>query len=514
MFENNTIDESCLENLHEELIISIFQYLPVKDLKSLLLTNKYLNTLITSSSSLMRKIVLKFNFKRKSEYDYLMESLKKYQRLRVVEATLEDAIEDTLLKSIPSIKSDLFEIELRGCKLEKRNLLTIFQNLPELKKISVTNTLIGNMSETLEGKAVLMKLKVLKISHSNFCFDLLTDTPKLEELIVDLSGSKSTQLSLTGFDDYFKTLKSLKYFESVSVLKKEIFDSDGFDETNINLAVLKICQCHFLNKKCLESFVKTQRQIEIFELSIDDPPDQNEVDEFGDYVEILDIILKLTTLKTFSLETNHLNTIRYTPIYFNVNSNVTSFICNTDGLCNEKMIRLFPNLQHLELKTKVIEDYQIDFLNQTLEKLESLKLVTFPSDAFKQLKLKNLKTIEIYETNIEPLCWNDFIKNHQGISKLIVNYSFFMEMGDEVIDYITKELKNLVHFELIDKYIGTKNDIYKLICENCQKLEYLKLWNINIEEDFNDDDKDYLKRRGVKFDLFNDVSLNKVSWIF
>lgn len=107
-------------------------------------------------------------------------------------------------------------------------------------------------------------------------------------------------------------------------------------------------------------------------------------------------------------------------------------------------------------------------------------------------------------------CWEDFIKNHQGIEKLIIKYQFFMDMDHELIDYITKEMKNLLHFELIDRYVNIKNDIYKLICKNCPNLQYLKLWNINIETRFTADDKDYLKRRGVKFDLFNNVSLNRV----
>jgi hypothetical protein len=87
-------------------------------------------------------------------------------------------------------------------------------------------------------------------------------------------------------------------------------------------------------------------------------------------------------------------------------------------------------------------------------------------------------------------------------------------MTNEVIDFITKSFKQLEHFELKDKYIGTKNDIYKNICENCPNLKYLKLFNVNIEENFVDSDKWYLKSRGIKFDLFNDVSLSKVCWIF
>lgn len=66
MAENETVDSSGLtfpiENLHEALIINIFQYLPVKDLKSLLLTNKYFEwfdcVVVKSNEQISIKILL------------------------------------------------------------------------------------------------------------------------------------------------------------------------------------------------------------------------------------------------------------------------------------------------------------------------------------------------------------------------------------------------------------------------------------------------------------------------
>lgn len=177
--------------------------------------------------------------------------------------------------------------------------------MPKLKKVYLRHTTISNTNEKLKEKAVLKNLKVLEIRKADFCFDLLSDTPKLEKLIADLEPQSHanfpTQHAITGFDDYFKTLNTLKYLELVHVLKPDVFYSDGFDLMKINLEVLKICQCNITNIKYLENFIKTQNKIVHFELSIY----ENEVDEFGDFVELLDFILKLTTLKTFGLETKY-----------------------------------------------------------------------------------------------------------------------------------------------------------------------------------------------------------------
>lgn len=133
MAENETVDSSGLtfpiENLHEALIINIFQYLPVKDLKSLFLTNKYLNGLIVSSLSLMSRFLLKF-FLRKKDYSFLLNSSRKFQRLKVVGpnfifSNTHCSIEKSLLLFLPMVKIGLFEIEFKDCNFFKSELLNI-----------------------------------------------------------------------------------------------------------------------------------------------------------------------------------------------------------------------------------------------------------------------------------------------------------------------------------------------------------------------------------------------------
>lgn len=101
----------------------------------------------------------------------------------------------------------------------------------------------------------------------------------------------------------------------------------------------------------------------------------------------------------------------------------------------------------------------------------------------------------------------NFLENHSNITKLIINFTFFMDISEEFIDTVTKRLK-LEHLELIDKWVGMNNEIYLTICENSPSLKYLKLWNINVEKDFEECDKEFLRSRNIRFHLFNDESLN------
>lgn len=160
----------------------------------------------------------------------------------------------------------------------------------------------------------------------------------------------------------------------------------------------------------------------------------------------------------------------------------------------------------MELSIKEIDQETIEYFNVHLNNLCNLKISKFPSEAFGKLKLKSLDLLHMNETNIQLDHLMEFLENHSNITKLIINFTFFMDLNEEFIDIITKKLK-LQHLEL-EKWIGMRTEIYVSICQNSPKLKYLKLWNINVEQDFDEQDKEYLRSRNINFYLFNDESLN------
>lgn len=168
-------------------------------------------------------------------------------------------------------------------------------------------------------------------------------------------------------------------------------------------------------------------------------------------------------------------------------------------------LKISPNVKSLELDVKELNDEEIKFINEYAPTTH-LKISSLSSENFSRLKLKSIKSLHI-ETCIEPCHWHKFIENNLGITKLVINFSFLMDFDMNLLNHITQNLK-IEHLELIDKYIGFENKIYEEICENCKCLKYLKLWNINIEKNFTDEDKDFLRRKNIKFLLFNDEALN------
>jgi hypothetical protein len=172
----------------------------------------------------------------------------------------------------------------------------------------------------------------------------------------------------------------------------------------------------------------------------------------------------------------------------------------------------FMDLLNVFKELKVLELDQVFFNGPTIESgiknVRALKIYSCSRDIFSTVIFKDLVEFEANYTPLQIQHWDSFLKCNSDLKKLVIRCTFGIDLSDECINFVTKNLSALEHFEILDKYVKVNNEIYKIICQNCSNLKYLKLWNINIEKEFNEIDKNYLRSKGINCELYNDISLS------
>lgn len=500
--------EYCIENMHDEVLVTIFGYLSGNDLKRVMLTCRLFNDIVGFSSKLMEKLMLKITSKRNWNLGVLLDCQRKFQHLRIKKFTASDnygPVFQCFLDVVKNVKT----FELHDSHINFNDLQEMIVFLPKMTQFELVNVKIMGELNIVEDQQLpaLDHLKIVKIIDSDLCFEIFEKARNLTGICLQYDDCRRHEnINLTSLEVILCKQKHLKSLEIFNIRYSNLFDRDFVDEIPFQLDNLTLSQCYFKNKDNFDKFIERQQELQEVELAMGNL--NLKLDRLRYFEDLLLHVFRLKKLNHFNLEIKNYQFMNENHFHYGVSENLTSLTCSLEQTCKlNSVLKVFPNLKSLELKAKQLKTQEIEFLNNNLVKLEHLKVVNFSSDVFQQLKFKNLKSISIFETNIEPKDWDQFIINNPGITKLVINYTFFMDLSEAMIDKLTSKW-NLEHFELIDKYIGLENDIYKMICNNCKNLKYLKLWNVNIEKDFDEADKDYLKSRNIQFHLFNDETLN------
>lgn len=170
------------------------------------------------------------------------------------------------------------------------------------------------------------------------------------------------------------------------------------------------------------------------------------------------------------------------------------------------LLTVFQEIRMLELDQVFFKDPLVQDIG--VENVRTLRISSCNREIFNTIVFKNLTSFEANYTPLQIHHWEPFLKYNPTIKKLVIRCTFGIDLSDQCINLITKSLKDLEHFEILDKFVKVNNEVYKIISQNCPNLKYLKLWNINIEQNFTDNDKNYLRSKGINCQLFNDTSLS------
>lgn len=497
------ISRPCIESFPEEILIEIFEYLSVNDLKQAALTIHVFNEVISQSVSLMKKFSIKISPKRKWDFDTIASFERKHRNVKISYFKSEDDLLTKAIENLADIAWNLTDFEMNNCKTERRvlsNLLCLTENLRNLSLVNITfEESFSLVTEPPE----LKFLRNLRIMDCDFFGNIFEKASNLQKLSFQAGNARNQNL------DYLQ--KILQKQEKLEILSLENVQFTNFLEDrprfHFQLKRLSIHLCHFSVKESFEDFLESQNELQEVEMTIGNM--KLSLDRSNYFEETLSIIFRKSTLRKLSLEFEKYELRNLSFFKRCINQNLKALKIANELSFPEisTFLRACPNIESLDLSVKEIDDESIKFINENLIFLTSLKIAKFPSEAFGRLKIKSLSSLHVHETNIKHQDWLQFVDNNKQITKLIVNFIIFMDSSESLIDAISKKLK-LEHVELIDKWIGMKNEIYVMLCENCKNLKYLKLWNINVEKDFDDSDKEYLRSRNIKFHLFNDETLN------
>lgn len=493
--------DTCIESFPDEILIEIFTYLTASELKQILMTNQVFRDIVARSSMLMKKFLLKISPKRKFDFESLTRFKRIHQNAKLLDFKAENESLELVIEGLWNIGENVKCFELSDCEISKENLSKVFRSMGKLEKVDLLHTKVS--LETIENPPKFMKLKVLKVIESDV-FDVFEKAVKLQE--ISLQTNDRNDVNLQSFEQLLMRQKKLKCLKLLNIKFSNFLEERK--TFPFQLSSLIIQHCHVKEKENLESFLSSQKCLNEVELTIDNL--KLNLDRLRYFEESLAIVFVMKNLRKVSIVIENYNFTSMKFLHQIINPNVDHLSLNIDkSLCDiTSILRIFPNIKFLEISTKEMTLDNVMFINENLQNLKQLKVSTFPKAIFSHFKVKNLTTLHVNETNLELENWTDFLENNQNITKLIINFTFFTDLSEDFVDKITRKLTKLEHVELIDKWIGMKNEIYQVICENCKNLRYLKLWNINVEKNFEELDKEFLRKRNIKFHIYNDESLN------
>lgn len=504
--DSDTVPRSCIENFPDEVLIEFFTYLAANDLKRVLMTSHAFNEIVGQSTRMMKKFVVKISPKRKWDFESLGRLRRKHQNVKLVDFKSDDDSIYEVIRELHNFGRNVKYFELNDCGVSTEKLVKILNTMEKLESVVLMTVKTADEAKNMCDRSSLPELKCLshlKVVESDMLFEIFLKARTLEEICFQAHDCQN--VNLKSLEELLSSQQKLKTFEIINVRFSNFLENKI--KFPFQLRSLTIHQCHFKEKENFESFLESQNELTEIDLTINNMKLQ--LDRVRYFEDSLATVLKHKSLKQVNLEIENYNFANTNFLRQSTNENVESLkLTLAQTTCPAvDVLKIFPNIETLELSLKNIDDDSLKFINEHLHKLQALTITKFSSEAFAKLKIKNLKSLHINETNIQPEHWLEFLENQPKITKLVINFTFFMDLTEDFIDTITRKL-NLEHIELIDKWIGMKNEIYETICANCKNLKYLKLWNINVEKDFDETDKEFLRSRNIEFHLFNDESLN------
>lgn len=451
----------------------------------------------------MKLFVLKISPKRKWDFASLADFERVHQNVKMMKFKKEIDSLDLVIEGLSNIGANVKQFELNDCEVSMRSAIEVLRTMEHLTRVDLVNVKIADDHESSK-LPEFQNLRHLKIVECDSAFEIFLQCKQLVEICFQADERKN--LDFAPFEALLRAQKKLKLLEIINVGISNFLETDS--QFPFQLKSLTVHHCHFREKENFERFLERQQQLEEVDIAISNL--KLNLDRVRYYDDSLVNILRLKHLQQLTIDFGNyvFASTSFLTQTFNPNlKNLTLSLEEKSSIPIDCVLKSFPNIESLALSAKEISEVSLEYINQNHQNLRDLKVSKFPSAAFARLKFKNLKSLHVHETNIELEHWMTFIENNPNIVKLVINFTFFIDLSEEFIDMVTRKLK-LEHLELIDKWIGMRNEIYVTICENCKSLKYLKLHNINVEKDFDEGDKNYLRSKDVRFHLFNDESLN------
>lgn len=454
----------------------------------------------------MRNFSLRISPKRKWDFGSLAELERVHQSVKLTEFKSDEEAIPIVVCGLQNIGRNLKRFELNDCDMCTKSFLSVIASMAFLNDVRVVGVKLSDDGELVdENLPQLNHLTNLNVVESDAAvFRIFLKARNLQKICFNADGHCETR-DLSSLESCLVFQPKLNTLELVNIKFSNFLAQ--FIDFPFQLKSLTVTNCHFTVKGNLERFLEQQKRLENVDMTFGNM--KMALDRLRYFDASLATIVRQRNLKTFKLEIDDYDFINCNFLHRFVNPRVEclSLSLEKTSVPLAMILGTFSHVTTLSLSVKELSQESISYMNENLRKLNELTVTRIPSESFAGLKISSLKSLHVNEANIETSHWIEFLENNSQITKLAINFTFFMDLSEDFIDVVTKKL-NLEHLELLDKFIGFRNEIYETICGNSKNLKYLKLHNINVEKDFDDIDKEYLRSRNIRFHLFNDESLN------
>jgi hypothetical protein len=507
-----------MENLSNEILLKILNFLDFKSLLNILETSIRFRDLVENSQVLMSKLSVEIDFRNifwncfgdeicvDKSIDALTSSTRKYQKICLNNlkengfvTKLWEQVDEFLRKFSENLKC----LKFFNCEFSSIDLLEMLCLLPKLQSLSFHKVIVifdieSNFS-TFNKVYKLKNLKQLEIKNSEMTehfFKILVHVENLENLSIDdfVENLESEECflknefrSLERFLCQQKSLKSLEINGDCS--HSQTFLKGTESATNFELSILKLKGFENCSLENIAKFLKTQKKLKSLEIDV-----SCRKHEF--YDEIFQHTFNLENLQELQLNIIVSNKLKYNLKRYqrfqsasNLRTLSLYYIERDDVDPQEWMEYLllenfsfaFPHLKKFRLfyygnldDRGALKVADLQAINNW-KHLDSLEIQQINGNFLKQFALKNLKNLKSCLRDVAIYDWETFTRNNRGIQNLTIEIN---SIDNESIDLITRNLKNLENISISSFCYNLKDineNTIEIILKNCTFLKSLNL---------------------------------------
>lgn len=438
-----------MEDLPNEIILSVFDYLDRADLKEALNVCKRFRELIISSRRLMRRLPMNLAKSWLNKIEFAGDFGDFVQVLKMDFCTFDSLDEfKTILNLFPNIERlKINYIYIKQPPIEICQQREVIERVNGTDSVAFSNLKSVEISSKFWGYITQLDSKVLRHLNTESLEEFKIKLPmqKFSPDFIDFLCRQRKLKTLQVFDEFIDSFLFDDFTESLTYNSfiSSLFEIDLSERATFQLKKFAI---HYRgdHRENFTKFLNTQTELEELEI-------RKYEDDFVRFKITFDLMREFRVRKLcIPLELVPANTLNEPERYVNPHvQDLTLMGYNNDPVLFNLMLTLFPNLKSLHL------EYMLEFPCENLAlmpHLESVSANHFKIDSLQNVKIKKLKRLTI--GNLYPFVFTDW----EGITKTNPT------IEEIVIDEVS-------HFNTMT---AIKNSI-GLLLRDLPKLNFLKI---------------------------------------
>ncbi|CRL02013.1 CLUMA_CG015155, isoform A [Clunio marinus] len=434
-----------MDDLPNELLLEIFNYLDRESLKEILSVSKRFRELIISNSSLMRRLPMTLSKNWMNKIDFA-RNYGEFVKILKMNYCSFDSFEEfkKFLNLFPRVeKLNIFYIYIK----QHENESSTSQECHESDSTSFTSLKSVKISSKFWGYITQLDSKILRHINTEDLEELFIKLPmqKFSSEFIDFLCKQRKLKTLEVFDEFIDSFLFDDFTESLTYNNfiSSLFEIDLSELVTFQLKRFAI---HYRgdHRENLSKFLKAQHELEELEI-------RKYEDNFTRFKITFDLMRDLRVRKLcIPLELIPSNSLNEVDRY--VNRNVRDLCLtgvNNNSMLFSLLLKIFPNIKTLRLEYML--EFPCDALT-TLSRLENIYVQHFKIECLQNIKIPKFRKLEI--GNLYPFVYTDW----ENVTKI----------NPTIQEIVIKEISHFNTMTAIKNSIG-------ILLRDLKQLKYLKI---------------------------------------